>query len=208
MKITVGNSDPREIEVSIPEDTKKIAVLLSGGADSAILLYILAQEAKQQNVELMTFTVPRPDGAILYSPGIVDYLNSVTDLNIPHPIEVGDPSVHHSMQTRSGHSEIFRKYDVDYVFYGSQSIPEELTGLDLVYPKRPARKTFPHTICPFFDLTKEHTLDLYFKLGMTELLKYSHSCTEMQVGRCGACYNCLERAWAFTKLGYTDPGSK
>lgn len=208
MKFTLGKESIKEVEVSIPEDATKIAMLLSGGADSAILLYILAQEAKARNIEIMTFTVPRPDGAILYSPSIVDFINQQLSTSIPHPIEVGDPTVHHSMQTRSGHVEIFQKYNVDYVFYGSQSIPEELKGLDLVYPRRPTSKVYPRTFCPFFDLTKEHTLDLYYKLGVQDLLKLSHSCTETQVGRCGACYNCLERAWAFTRLGFTDPGEK
>lgn len=208
MKFTVGKDNVREVDVSIPNNVKKIAMLLSGGADSAILLYILAQEAKDRNIEIMTFTVPRPDGAILYSPGIVDFINATLGTSIPYPIEVGKPDVHHSMQTRSGHMEIFQKYDVDYVFYGSQSIPNELQGLELVYPRRPTSRTYPKTICPFFDLTKEHTLDLYYKLGVPDLLKLSHSCTETQVGRCGACYNCIERAWAFTKLCQTDPGEK
>jgi len=207
MKITVGKEVIRTVDISIPDDAKSIAVLVSGGADSAVLLYCLAIEAKQKNIPILTFTVPRPDGAALYSPSIVEQVNALTGSTIPLPINVGNPDLHHSMQTRSGHTEIFKNYLVDYVYYGSQAIAEELTTLDVVFPKRPANKFYPNTICPFFDLTKEHTLDLYFKLNITELLKFSHSCTEKTVGRCGACYNCIERAWAFTRLAQDDPGS-
>lgn len=207
MKITVGKENVRVVDISIPDDAKTIAVLVSGGADSAVLLYCLAIEAKSRNIPILTFTVPRPDGAALYSPGIVEQVNALTGSSIPLPVQVGNPDLHHSMQTRSGHTEIFKKYTVDYVYYGSQSIPEELKTLDVVFPKRPANKVYPSTICPFFDLTKEHTLDLYFKLNIPDLLRFSHSCTEKTNGRCHACYNCIERAWAFTKLCQTDPGS-
>lgn len=207
MKITVGKEIVKDIDISIPDDATAIAVLVSGGADSAVLLYCLAVEAKQRNIPILTFTVPRHDGAALYSPGIVEQVNKLAGSSIPLPIKVGNPDLHHSIQTRSGHIEILEKYSINYVYYGSQAIADELKTLNFVFPKRPVSKSHNGTICPFFDLTKEHTLDLYFKLNITELLKFSHSCTEETVGRCNICFNCVERAWAFTRLGQTDPGN-
>ena len=45
MKIITGpNNDKREIEIVLPEHHQRIGIMLSGGADSAILLYLLALE--------------------------------------------------------------------------------------------------------------------------------------------------------------------
>lgn len=209
MEVSVGNPSVL-INVFIPIGTKKIAVLVSGGADSAILLYMLAIDAKKFNVGIIPFTVPRADGAINYSPNIVKKVNELANVELPGPYAIGNPiNLHHSQQTRSGHKEILEKFpDIDYIYYGSQKVTSELENLaNIVYPWRPERMFYPgKTICPFFDLTKEHTLELYYKLGVQELLEYSHSCCVWPIGRCGKCYNCIERVWAFKKLDKTDPG--
>jgi len=209
MEILVGNP-PILVNVFIPIGAKKIAVLLSGGSDSAILLYILAKECKKYNIECIPFTVPRADGAMSYSPNIVMEINKLLNVDISIPIVVGDPeNNHHSQQTRSGHREILKKFpDIDYVYYGSQSISSELENIPGVeYPWRPNRLFYQgKTVCPFYDLTKDHTIELYYELGVEDLLKYTHTCCVWDKGRCGKCYNCIERAWAFKKLSKIDPG--
>jgi 7-cyano-7-deazaguanine synthase in queuosine biosynthesis len=209
MQVIVGNPGIL-VNVFIPIHTKQIAVLVSGGADSAVLLYMLAQEAKNSNVKILTFTVPRADGAINYSPEIVNCVNRLAETKLPQPIQIGNPiGLHHSQQTRSGHREILNKFpEVDYIYYASQQVAKELENIESIeYPWRPQRMFYPDkTICPFFDLTKEHTLELYYKLQIEELLKYSHSCCVWDKGRCGKCYNCIERVWAFKKLDQIDPG--
>jgi hypothetical protein len=212
MKLTVGTKEnERTVEITIPTDAKKIASLVSGGADSAVLLYILATEARDRDIEIVTFTVPRSDGAYTYSPKIVEMINNLGNFNLPTPIQVGDPANHHhSQQTRSGHREIMAtRPDIDYIYYGSQMVAPELNSDETyILPWRPDKAYYPEgkSMCPFFDLTKEHTLDMYYKLGIEELLKYSHSCAAIPVGRCGRCYNCVERDWAFAKLGHKDHG--
>lgn len=209
MEILVGNP-PLTVNVFIPIGSKKIAVLVSGGADSAILLHILALEAKKYDVEVVPFTVPRADGAINYSPRIVLEINKLTNSQLPPPISVGNPlELHHSQQTRSGHREILERFpDIDWIYYGSQKVTPELENIEgVAYPWRPERMFYQgKTICPFFDLIKEHTLELYYKLGVEDLLLYSHSCCVWDKGRCQKCYNCLERNWAFAKLGKIDHG--
>jgi len=97
MLITCGPAnDRRTFNIYIPEWPTKIAVTVSGGMDSAILLYLVAKLNKErsQPKELIPFTVPRTDGAYRYSPDIVKYVNRVLGLNLPAPIPVGDPTVH------------------------------------------------------------------------------------------------------------------
>ena len=69
----------QNIEISLPEGSnKRILFAISGGADSAILLYLLAKLNRDlgTNHSFLLFTVPRPDGGANYSPSIVEWINT------------------------------------------------------------------------------------------------------------------------------------
>jgi 7-cyano-7-deazaguanine synthase in queuosine biosynthesis len=42
---------------------------------------------------------------------------------------------------------------------------------------------------------------------LDKVSEISHTCTESKTLRCTLCWQCLERAWAFSKLGLTDMGN-
>lgn len=200
-------NDKREIEISLPSDKKRIGVMLSGGADSAILLYVLALEKKlsDSDHELIPFTVERPDGAWNYVKPIVDKINEILEVNLPDPVKVGDPTLHHSQQGRSGEREARAKHGIEHCFYGSQQHPP--VPMPGEYPARPTQVELPGTTIPFALVDKRHTLDLFNVFDVWPLIELTHSCTAQTEGRCGACYNCTERAWAFSELEFQDPGS-
>lgn len=207
MIVIIGPADDkRQVEIALPTDKKRIGVMLSGGADSAILLYILALEKKMSGSdhELIPFTVARHDGAWNYVKPIVDKVNEILGIELPAPIQVGDPTLHHSQQGRSGELEARGKYQIDHFYYGSQQHPP--VPMPGEYPKRPEQVELPGTTIPFALVDKRHTLDLFNVFDVWPLIELTHSCTAQTEGRCGACYNCTERAWAFTELGFTDPG--
>ena len=56
---------------------------------------------------------------------------------------------------------------------------------------------------PFKHLTKSHIIDLYFKMGIQELLQHTNSCDQQQIALqpCGMCNGCKERAWGFLECG-------
>lgn len=208
MKIITGpENDKREIEISLPTDKKKIGVMLSGGADSAILLYLLALERKlgESDHELIPFTVARPDGAWNYVKPIADKVKSMLGVEFADPIQVGDSTLHHSMQGRSGELEARAKYGVEHCFYGSQQHPPVPMPGD--YPARPDQIDLPGTTIPFALIDKRHTLGLYEVFQAWPLIELTHSCTVQTVGRCGECYNCKERKWALAELQTEDPGT-
>lgn len=211
MIVIVGpEHDKRQVEIALPADKKRIGIMLSGGADSAILLYILALEKKISGSEheLIPFTVARPDGAWNYVKPIVDCVNEILDITLPAPLQVGDPTLHHSQQGRSGEREAREKYGIEHCFYGSQAHPDKaLIELPGEYPARPDKVDLPGTTIPFALVDKRHTIDLYNVFDVWPLIELTHSCTALTEGRCGQCYNCVERAWAFGELGFTDPGS-
>lgn len=214
MIITAGpKGDEQEIVIELPSRHKKVGVMVSGGADSAILLYLLALEKKMagSDHELIPLTVPRPDGAKDYSGPIVSFVNGLLGSDMPAPIIVGDPTLHHSQQTNSGEREARDKLGVQHIFYGSQKHPP--VPMPGEYPGRPDRIHYTNnqgvitTTCPFAMLDKRHTMALFDVFQVWPLAAITHSCTEMTKGRCGVCYNCTERKWALDELGFTDPGS-
>ena len=211
MRITVGkDSYIKQVDIVFPEGKTKIGVMLSGGADSAILLYLLCLERKlgRTNQEIIPFTVARPDGAWNYVQPIVNWVKEKLDIDLPDPLKVGDPTLHHSQQGRSGERQARAEYGIEHIFYGSQAHPDrsviELPG---EYPNRPASIELPGTTCPFALVDKRHTLSLYDVFDVWPLIELTHSCTAQTEGRCGECYNCKEREWALAELGHTDPGT-
>ena len=204
--ITGPEGNKREVEIKLPENKKRIGVMLSGGADSAILLYLLAMEQKMSNTdhELIPFTVARPDGAWDYVKPIVDKINSMLGITLPDPVQVGDATLHHSQQGRSGEKEARANYGIEHCFYGSQQHPP--VPMPGEYPARPDKIELPGTTIPFALLDKSHTLGLYEVFQAWPLIELTHSCTAQTQGRCGECYNCKEREWAFDELDIVDPG--
>lgn len=205
---TGPDSDKRQIEIKFHENKQRIGVMLSGGADSAILLYLLALERKMagSTQEIIPFTVARPDGAWNYVKPIVDKINQMLSIALPDPIQVGDPTLHHSKQGRSGELEARTKYHIDHFYYGSQQHPP--VPMPGEYPARPDQIELPGTTIPFALVDKRHTLGLYEVFQAWPLIELTHSCTAQTEGRCGECYNCKEREWALGELGVTDPGVK
>jgi len=203
---TGPDSDKRQIEIKLHEGKQRIGVMLSGGADSAILLYLLALERKMEGSaqEIVPFTVARPDGAWNYVKPIVDKINQMLGIELPDPIQVGDPTLHHSKQGRSGEVEARGKYRIDHFYYGSQQHPPVPMPGD--YPARPDKIELPGTTIPFALVDKRHTLGLYEVFQAWPLIELTHSCTALTEGRCGECYNCKEREWALGELDITDPG--
>jgi hypothetical protein len=210
MRITLGEGDwQTQIYIELPRHKKRIGVMLSGGADSAALLWLLCLERKFTGTdhELIPFTVPRTDGAWIYAGPIVRWIREYHECDLPDPIRVGDPSLHHSEQGRSGEREARLKHGIEHIYYGSQQPPDtRLIELPGIYPNRPNRVELPGTTCPFALCDKRHTLAVYEMYKIWPLIELTHSCTAQVDGRCGKCYNCVERDWALKALGHTDPG--
>jgi hypothetical protein len=208
--ITVGKNDfKKTINLKLPEGNR-IGVMVSGGADSAILLYLLAKlKIESLNpTQLITFTVPKKiDGALAFSDTIVSYINNLLeiDLNSPHP--VGNLDSHYSEIIKTGAYEAVNQFNLDCIIFGSQQVPPPEFKMLGLYPARPNEvNQYEKVYCPFALVDKRHTLDLYRIYNRLDLLSLTHSCTETAMGRCYKCFNCSERLWALNSLGIEDTG--
>jgi hypothetical protein len=200
----------KTINIELPT-VNRVGVLVSGGADSAILLYLLAKLNLENGnpCRLIPFTVPKTDGAIVFARKIVGYINQLLNCDLPQTTVVGDIKLHHSQQVLSGSNEAFDNYGIDIVVYGSQKTPpttEMYVDGNWDYPVRPDKIYYPNAYCPFAFVDKRNTIDLYRIFNRMDLLSITHSCTENATSRCGKCLFCQERAWALKENNLIDTG--
>ena len=186
------------------DNNKHYGILLSGGLDSAVLLYLLIKS--NPTIKIQPFNIPKADGAYLYADPVVDHFNQKFKLDIPKTIRVGDPTAYHRLQSTTAIRDIFANYPVDHLFIGINQNPPELANLDGA-PKRDTKSTDPRIIFPFVDLYKHNILEFMYANNQEDLVDITHSCTEQQIGRCNQCWQCTERMWAFKQLDKTDTGT-
>jgi hypothetical protein len=185
-------------------------IMLSGGLDSAVLLYFIIKDFKDKKlpVAIQPFTVPKFDGSFKYVDGIIEYFNTQFDTTIPQTIIVGNPQVHHSQQNRSGVTEVLLKHpNIDYLFIGlNQNPPEPFGNINWEKPNRLTKSPNSKILLPFVDLFKTDIIDIMFQYNQEYLMNITHTCTELTIGRCNECFQCSERAWAFSELNKEDTG--
>jgi hypothetical protein len=183
--------------------------MLSGGLDSAVLMYLILKENK--NINIQPFSIPKHDGSHTYVESILNYFESYFEIKLPNTTLVGDPSVHHTDQSTVAVKEIFKTYPaIDFLFFATNQNPQYDFDYSPYpqgsYPNRVKVPPHPKILMPFIDMYKDQILKILFDNTQEELLLLTHSCTEQKTGRCGQCFQCNERAWAFCQLDKTDPG--
>jgi hypothetical protein len=188
---------------------KKYGIMLSGGLDSAVLMYLILKENK--NVNIQPFSIPKQDESHMFVPKILEFFEVLFDIEIPSTILIGDSSVHHSQQSTVAIKQIFKDYaEINFIYFATNQNPTHNFDYDRYskgsYPDRVKASPHPKILMPFIEMYKDEILKIVFDNDQGELLKITHSCTEQKTGRCGQCFQCNERAWAFRQLDKTDPG--
>lgn len=209
MKITCGPlHDQRTASLILPTyQSRKIAVLISGGLDSAILYYMLLQENKNlDNLhEIVPFTILRKEGSKHFVKPVIAHVHACFDMPYIDPIVVGDNTLPEDQQVKSGLKDAWSAgFNLGYVGIIEQ-LPEHVLGWDkiphLIYNQTHRFKT------PLRTLKKSHVIDLIIKLNQSGLFYITHSCDIYEIGRCNKCNGCNERIWGFDQLGISDPGT-
>lgn len=189
------------------------SIMLSGGLDSAILLYLLLEAYQKKSIipKLQVFTIPKKDGSYLYVDAIMDYFNQKFKIRMPNKIFVGNPEAHHSQQSRTAVLEILLKYpEIDYIYFATNQNPDRMFDYSNFksgeYPDRVQKSDHQKVKMPFIDMRKDQILKILIDNNQQELVNLTHSCTESVRGRCGICFQCCERQWAFDRLDELDTG--
>jgi hypothetical protein len=198
----VGNQ--RILDLTLPAERSKIAVLISGGIDSAILYYLMLLENKNTGYrhDIRPISIMRSEGSVYFSKLVVSNMNEKFNLIKQDAIIVGNPSLPEDKQVRSG---VFHSYDLgfDITYCGLiEQQPEHMIGWVQPDAKESARFKIP-----LIHLNKIHIIDLVIQCKQEDLFYITHTCNRFKTGRCHKCNGCNERAWGFSQLGLTDPGN-
>jgi hypothetical protein len=198
----VGNQ--RTLKLKLPEERTKIAVLISGGIDSAILYYLMLLENKNIGFkhEIVPVTIPRTEGSEYFGKLVVANMNEKFNMIKRDAIVVGNASLPDDRQVKSG---VLHAYDLGFdLVYGGviEQQPEHMVGW--TPPDAKETKRFK---TPLKDLSKAHVIDLVIQSKQEDLFYITHTCVKFKIGRCHKCNGCNERAWGFAHLGLTDPGT-
>jgi hypothetical protein len=205
----------KQTTIAVPTG-KTIGIMLSSGADSAILLYMICLSLLDENRDPYTelpfiFTLPKVDGAEDHAFKVVEWINQKLGLKLPAPIVDGPANINdlwHGDVLSKSMLYLGAKYKANFAFVGDQqSVPPPYSVVG-TYPNRYQQNPYPQYFgMPFLHLDKSHTIDFHFRLNTLPLLEISHSCTQQRAGRCQICYHCNERRWAFERLQKQDPGT-
>ena len=199
----------------------KIAVLISGGFDSAVLWHMINKLYNGTDTKIIPVTVPKTDGSIRYANMMLESYCKRNKIKRVHTTRVGnvdiidrDPNGEVLFeQLLSGLREVLTgdKPLAEVVYTGASPYPEHLYEryAEIIAPRdrQFTRGTEYSNLIkqPFDTYTKDTLVAMAMEEGIIDDTKeVTHSCVVQSRGRCGECFWCEEREWAFQQHGLMD----
>jgi hypothetical protein len=197
--------DQTIIDMDIPEHLNHIGVMLSGGMDSTLLLFLILEKLSslEKNISLTVFNVPKNDSKT-HSRKIVNFIENKYNRSI-NLIHLGDITLPHNKVINVPVGYILDNKLVDRLYSGvNQNPPFNIPNV--VSPKRrDPNDTIPDNLSfPFIRLYKTHILEIYEQFDILDLANLTRSCEQKKDTKCNLCFHCYERAWAFKELNLID----
>jgi len=182
------------------QSKKSLGLMVSGGLDSAVMLYGLCLLKTKHNLDVTfkIYTVPLHNDSRLYAEKVVNWVNHKFNLQMEHII-CGDPDLAYNATVRSGMSLAYEQNE-SIAIADTTTPPVKLMGL------APIRIKAQFPFQPFIEWTKQETIALSIELGIDDLIALTHSCTE-HTTRCNMCWQCRERIWGYAMNNHKDPGN-
>lgn len=202
---------------------EKICILLSGGADSAILLYFILNYMKNFNENYtilpVTFYIKEKKYQEKHTKQILDFMKD----KFP---EYKNNILPRSLIFLSSDDFNTKRKEFLNLYYRMGYYDLRMTGITK-YPDEKYRNTWGYvpnfdnrvngrepyfinqdvpTYLPFFEWDKRITHEIYSEFGvLDDLFPITRSCEQiidpdLWNGHCGKCWWCKERFWAFKRL--------
>lgn len=209
--------------LSLPDNKKNVGMKISGGMDSAIILYMLSYYVKHERPDIKIYPITtlletRPF-QIKYSTIVINFMKEKFGNEIfgPHSTNSAkDIDVYvHSQDTLL--TEAYEKYNLDCHFSGLTSNPPtsevpapkgqdpgRVRSLGDRIPKKISKKILLNgnqgiAILPLVDYHKKQVKEFYDYFNIfEELFPITYSCEEVGHSidyHCGHCWQCKERFW-------------
>lgn len=197
---------------TFPKDLHKVGIHLSGGADSALILFLLTVMAAKRNQKLEIYPL---NGFDVNDPNcdsetparkVIDHIRTITgtkqikDLMV-YPIDLQNKTKAFYMKPARKYLEI--KYGVKHFIFGTSQ------GMD--HKERPVNhegtaygeklieysKTLDNIMAPWATVNKKFIAAQYDKFYLKQLSDITNSCVISSSEPCRQCWWCEERYWAF-----------
>lgn len=218
----------QSVDIIIPKNTNKLGISMSGGADSSLLCYIVADYLKKTNNSSITIhpitcnweTRPWSQHTVKTVVKKIEGLTRFTNwgqhyvFNVNQADMISDERKQQMFKYYMGF--IFQNNLIDHLFSGkTKNPPKEVmdTFIDQVYQverNNPTKKSIykaPVETVPFAMVDKRFVIDQYKSYNiLEELLPLTRSCegdiniTENFTKECGVCWWCNERKWALEQI--------
>lgn len=204
-KIEISLFDGTVFYLQLPPPKRSIAILVSGGLDSALLYYLLKFLSLQDNRYSVTpYTLERTDYSRKHAQQVVDYVHDVLGCARKATTFVPISNKDANLQVAEGIMRLLKEHrHILYIGYiktlpehALHGVPAPFVPIDGEIVKHPLK-----------ELTKAHVVDLGIKLGIEKVFEITHSCVYEIDGGCNICNRCIERAWAFKQLSLADPNT-
>lgn len=187
------------MKLNIPANCEHINILLSGGADSTLLTYLVL---KYYDVPVIGHTVNNDEIVFnkLLFPINEYFSNKFGDKYSTFRIK------QQGMYIRDMVQRILSVYP-GLVLTGCNKVVTHFTPTvyipgDTPPVRGPAYNEYH--LRPFIDMDKVEILQMYLEEGILDLLKLTRSCGLPGLDRCNGCYFCMERAWAASVLNIVE----
>jgi 7-cyano-7-deazaguanine synthase in queuosine biosynthesis len=182
----------------IPENSTKIAILTSGGVDSTLLLYLVAKQIHEQqlNVQVLTFS-KNLIGPRLQS--VFSYINQF------YPVPILHNNTHGRVHIKTVVKSILDVTACDYVFSGcNRVVTDQFTTTVYIPNDTPPFRGDPYShqhLRPFIEMDKIEIVRMFINFDILPLLMLTRSCGSTAAKmECGGCYFCQEKIWAMRNL--------
>lgn len=184
----------------LPADMERVALYLSGGADSALVLYFLSQlDVEIYPINGYDVTTPDIDSPSA-AKNIIDYIrnknnsDNIKDLLV-YPYNPNQASKYASMKPVRRYLE--QQKSVSYWMFG--------TSLGMPGEPRPTSEgnlsqlpaQWDDVLIPWATVDKSFIAAQYSKFKLKELSDITNSCIISGHTPCKECWWCRERYWAF-----------
>ena len=219
MKI-IGNYNFWNYDVTV--DAKKVGVAVSGGADSALVLYLVALQGVEVypyhiRIEKFKATPGQAEGVVAKVRELLPNAD-IKDLSYFDTTDLNNFIPNYEMA-----SILQEKYGINLFIMGTTTAPQDESFTGGECPSDPARNSVGRPLFtnpnpdgkiyyhPFVNFDKKALAKLYeeFEL-MDTLFPITNSCVMniLNIGDkpCGKCWWCNEREWAFSSSD-TEAGS-
>lgn len=201
------------LNIKIPDS--KIGLSISGGADSAILCYILMKYSTNHLHFFTTASLNKSNITVKHSSAVIERCIKLTNRsNVSHHIEYVQ-----SMERENFFKSLVDKVNagiVDVIYTGTTNIPNSIElqnfskklSPDIINRRNPAIVKSPYShdnkiYHPFINIDKKTIKELYAHFNLLEdLFLLTRSCESMSIfdRHCNECWWCEERQWAFEAL--------